>query len=385
MTPMSFGARVDAWLLRNGVWMLPGVLVLLAVAMAVTARLSISEVDPVRMAVLPHNAAPIRIGSPVPPAQSAAPAESTERLSGTASREGQVEVCGFGWLPVAPDGSPDADLAALPAVSAARRQLVEALTARGDDFVLSAAAGFAFDREPVTRHAELLQLARKAGTSRDPRLYALAWRACRSASQAGGDCALLGIEQWLRLDEGNAVPWLHALDVAVRRGDAPAQAEALRGIAAARRSDERPFALPAAIADLAGTDATGVLAAWTLGVDAIGAASAQPAPFAAAVASCRDAALAEAGRPQACEAIADLLIDRSDSHAAFVAGSEVARQLGRDAARLDIASREVSLGMAEALAPAYDCARLSRDLARWQGGAAMGQVVMLRQRGGKGR
>lgn len=380
---MNAGARVDAWLLRNGVWVLPGALVVTAIAMGVAARWSVAAGgDGVPMSVLPHagvdsSALAARIGSPVPPVDADRSFDRTVPMP----RDGQVEVCGLGWLAATADGAPDADLAATPAISAARRQLVDSLASRGDAFVHAAVAGFAFDREPVSREPALRQLARLASTGSDPRVYALAWRSCRQAPEAGGDCALLDLAQWSRLDDGNALPWLHALEAASKRGDTGARDDALFRIASARRSDERPFAIPAAIADLAATDAAGVLAAWTLGVDAIGAASAQPAPFAAVVASCRGTALMEPGRMPTCGAIAELLVERSDSHAAFIAGIEIARQLGRDAASLDLAAREVSLGMAEATVPAYDCARLGRDLARWQGGAAIGQVAMLRQRG----
>lgn len=384
MAAMNAATRIDAWLARNGVWFMPATLGAFAVLMLATVLLERGRIDEAPAVVLPHRsvATAARRGTPVPPADTARD-EVPTLPSAISSREGQVEVCSVGWTGVDAAGGAALDAVAdAPAVAGQRREIVRLLGASGDTFgrasqlllASSAAASSAGPRTPLQRLVE------QATATSDPRVYAMAFRRCQAVTAGTDDapmCRSLSASQWSRLDDGNALPWLYVLDEAMRRGDSAARDDALFRIARARRMDRRAYAVAAAVADVAGRDDAALVAAWTLGLDAIGL-DAAAIPFSPLTDACRDATLASGDRRETCGDVADLLLERSDSLDAWVAGAVIARSLGRDTRSIDETTQRATDALSATGVRAYDCQHLRRELARWQSGAAVGQMAALR-------
>ena len=292
-----------------------------------------------------------------------------------------IEVCGVGWVP--PDASGAADLAAVTGdrdVLASQRALLDALRQReGEDgdamaTVLelqgagrdnaagtpqqalmacaiaasapssaTSCAGRQEDRQLAGTLVE--RLAKRAAATSEPRVYALAMQSCRWAS-VQGSCALLNLDQWARVDDGNALPWLYILQRARERNDAEQVEEALYRIGAATRYDTGSFSIAGKVAERAGATEVDVVAALLLGVDAIGVAATRNDPFQGLAQVCSGAALADANRRQACELAAETLTERSDSLAAVGVGASIGRRLGWAGDRVD-KLRGLSLAAAE--------------------------------------
>jgi len=285
------------------------------------------------------------------------PAFSSSRPSGSEL----IEVCGLGWVEPNASGVWDtAAVSAVPDVLASQRAVLDSI--RRNDGDLGAAIATVLELHGAARedHAAspasalrctgsecasgepgrqlaaglLEQLAKQATATLDARVYAMALKECESAP-AQGSCALLNLEQWARLDDGNAMPWLHLLQRARQRNEAAQIHEALYRIGAAARFDARPFAAAGSVADHAGPSDLDVMAAQLLAVDAFMQASARQPAFQALTLVCTGAALADANRRQACDSAAATLAERSDSLLAVVVGATLGRRLGWPDDRID--------------------------------------------------
>jgi hypothetical protein len=301
---------------------------------------------------------------PASPSPGSVPEDAGAALPTTgASGTELIEVCGVGWVP--PDASGAADRAAVAAdrdVLASQRTLLDALRSRDGEvgqamatvlelhgagrenpdgnpmqalFCATAGAAACAGREEDRTLALSLieQLAKRAAATGDAHVYLLALQECRWAS-GKGSCALLNAEQWARLDDGNAAPWLHILQRARDRKDAAQVEEALYRIGAATRYETRMFALAGKVADRVGASDVDIVAALLLAFDA---AVIPPLfdPFAALTEACMGSALADANRRQACELAAETLAERSDTLGAVAIGAAIGRRLGWPADRVD--------------------------------------------------
>ncbi|HZW74623.1 MAG TPA: hypothetical protein VFF43_13810, partial [Caldimonas sp.] len=192
---------------------------------------------------------------PAAAASDAAAADANSALPPTAASGTElIEVCGVGWVP--PDATGAADLAAVAAdrdVLASQRAVLDALRRRdgevGDAMAIvlelfgagrdnpvgtpwtallcasapsasspaSACAGHDEDRQLAKTLVE--RLAKLATATSDPGVYALAMQQCQWV-KGEGSCALLNFDQWARVDDGNALPWLYILQRARDRNDA---------------------------------------------------------------------------------------------------------------------------------------------------------------------
>lgn len=408
-----WGARVDGWLVRHMAWLAPAVLLAVVASAAATIvwqRTAASATDDrVTLSAAAGEGGTLRGGTPVPPAETLSaplPALSPPAAAGTL----QVAVCAVGWVDArGADGAPDlAAIASAPAVAAAQRSLRQTLAAAapagngvprpaadGDDgpralaLAVEARAMPSPSPPPSPSSASpdpLQALAVLATTTRDARTYALAWRACAAAEPQAPACASLGIAQWARLDDGNALPWAYALVEAADGRDPASTAardEALFRIASARRAEERPFAAAAALADIAGRGDLDVLAAWTLGqavlppgLSALPSASAKPsraAPWPAVQQACQGAG---GERARSCRQIAELLLGQGDTLLAHRTGLALARGAGLDVAAQEAIADRAEAARAAAATGAWDCARMRADLSRWQAGAAAGEPAL---------
>jgi hypothetical protein len=311
---------------------------------------------------------------PAAPSSETANADANRSLAPTAASGTElIEVCGVGW--VAPDASGAADRAAVGAdndVLASQRALLDAVRRKDGDVgeamatvlelqgagresaagtplqalmlcsaapassSIAACAGRDEDRQRAAALVE--RLAKRATATSEPRVYALAMQQCQWAKGAGS-CALLNVDQWARVDDGNALPWLYILQRARDRND-PAQAEeALHHIGAAARFEVASYAIAGRVADVADASDVDVIAALLAAVDAVNIAASRIEPYAALNNVCKSTSLADANRRQACERAAETLTDRSDSPMAVVAGAEIGRGIGWPAERVDALRR----------------------------------------------
>ena len=332
-----------------------------------------------------------------------------------------IEVCGVGWVP--PDASGAADRAAVsaePDVLASQRALLDALRRRdgevGDAMAtvlelqgagrdsaagtplqalmlcngptaassIATCAGRNDDRQRAAALVE--QLARRASATTEPRVYALAIQQCQW-TKGQGSCALLNVDQWARVDDGNALPWLYVLQRARDRNDPAQIEEALHHIGAAARFEAASYAIAGRVADLAGAGDVDAIGALLVAVDAVNIAASRIDPYAALNNVCKGASLADANRRQECERAAETLTDRSDSPMAVLAGAEIGRAVGWPAERVEALRRlaNSSSAMDEAnprtLAAAElpsSCRSARRILASFSRKAKEGEVQAVR-------
>ena len=292
-----------------------------------------------------------------------------------------IEVCGIGGVP--PDATGAADLAAVAGrrdVLASQRAVLETLRDRdgqvGDAMAIvlelfgggrdnpagtpwaallcasapssimspvAACAGRNDDRLLATSLIE--RLARLATATSEPGVYALAMQQCQWV-KGDGSCALLNVDQWARLDDGNAAPWLYILQRARDRNDAAQVEEALYHIGAATRYEAEPYAIAGKVAERAGASDIDVVAALVLGEEAIGAGWMRLESFTALTRICTGPTLDDANHQQACEHAAETLTERSDSLSAIVAGASIGRRLGWPVERVN-ALRGLQLASAD--------------------------------------
>jgi len=225
-------------------------------------------------------------------------------------------------------------------------------------------------------------LAQQAASATDPRVYALAFRACLVAKPAPASCAALSSQQWAGLDAGNGVPWVYAFAQARAANDAAGQAEALGQLAAATRFDDKQFAAAASVSAHASDDDQDLAAASDLAVEAIGRSFAEITPVNALLDACRSNAGGDASRAQQCQAISDTMFDHTDSvilHA--MAGVLQFRTTGdhtkRDAARAERAQ------VAQAWSPATgfsECGALRETLKLVRRQGEIGELEESRER-----
>jgi hypothetical protein len=178
-------------------------------------------------------------------------------------------------------------------------------------------------------------LARLATTTTDPKVYSMAWRACKPHASVGV-CALVSAEQWARLDPDNGTPWLHILAQASARGNKAAAEHALFRLAEAKRGDSGFFDATGAILAAAGDDPTTTLGSLDLTVTMIGFEGAVGLPsHQTLVNACKGPALADPNRQQTCNNVAEYLVSRSDLLLDRAIGISVGRQAGWSSDRVD--------------------------------------------------
>lgn len=324
-------------------------------------------VVPLRLAQWPQDASTtIDHASPIEVVATAAP-----RAHGAE----QIEMCGIGWIDVKADGNvDDAALQSAPAFQSARRRLLEAMRVAPDEFSRAAASWL----DPSDDG-----LVKRALSTTDPRVYALAFRACVNQPERGA-CAMLNAARWAQIDEGNASPWLFVLDEAARRKDEAAVADALFHIASARRFDDRYFASAGAIEARVGSLDIDTSAALVLSIETMGMAAAQSAPLPAVMQACRGAAIGDANRRQLCEGAAEAMAERSDSLILRQIGIGMGRRLGWREERVDAMAGEISAWMNADPSSAFDeqtssCTGMKKLLRRFARQASIGEVDFMHE------
>ena len=358
---------------------------------------------------------PSLLSSLLEPAPAQQPAPRPEAmLPVPAHGADEVQLCGGAWFKLQADGTPDRDdLMRAARLPEARQQTIAALRAHPD--ALSRATGLwlemmqSSDRKAASLTAAAgcdtadcpippqlapnvdpevagwrNSLARMALSSNDPRVYVLALHACAGGLREAGACQLLSVAQWARLDPDNAAPWFDMLAAATAASDPAAQDEALHHIATARRSDQRVLAMPAAVLAAAPSDEASTQAAVLLVAEAIGFQAAVAVPgYGPVFTLCKGPALLDANRRQTCSAIAETMVERSDTLLERGIGRKIGREVGWPADRFDRIGGEISDYQSHALA-AFDltsaaCAPLWRFLDFVRRNARIGETGALRE------
>ena len=198
----------------------------------------------------------------------------------------------------------------------------------------SSAAGHA-PEPPAAREARDA-LAHMATTTRDSFVYGLAAQACRlgDTQRHPGACQLLSYEQWTRIDPQNAAPWLFLAAQAQRHHDTEGYANAMRQVALARHIDLSFEKLPAVMLARVPADADATTQ-YGFNSLAYGITAAMPFQgYQTIMRYCGAPALDDANRRQSCEAIAGLLLERSNTLLDFSVGLSLAKRLSWPAPRI---------------------------------------------------
>ncbi len=263
------------------------------------------------------------------PRQPALPVPASRRAAAEpeAAAVGDVDVCGYGTVTPADD-----DFSGLLSVPGARRkaalQAAQArLLASADEEVRAAGLLIAGEGE---------RLAVEAAATRHPAVYAMALQACRQS--AAPACALLSIEQWARLDAGNAVPWLALAAAAAQRGDSAGETEAMGRAAMAGRFEGPASRLPALIDRGLGPHVPALQRTLALMAGWQAQSASDDAAGPQALRHCGPDA--PPGRRPLCEVLARQLVSHAERVDDFAAGVAIAGHLGWPAARLQALQRE---------------------------------------------
>jgi hypothetical protein len=226
-------------------------------------------------------------------------------------------------------------------------------------------------------------------TTADARIYALAFRACRSSSTMAdasapqaGSCAALSVRRWIELDPDNAAPWLFAFSQAVTAGDATGQQEALTHMASASRFDDRLYLPAGAVAAHASGEEDMLAADHDLSRQAFQKTVGLFDPVGPLMQACRDKAGGDANRTQECEAIGDLMADHGDSLLLQVFGGALHFQATGDASRRD-RYRAERTELSKHWSPATgmsECQVLRDDLKSIARSAQIGELAAARER-----
>ncbi len=313
-------------------------------------------------------------------------AEPTMPIASGGQGNERVDVCGLGWVEAGADGSVDAEtLARMPALVAARSRLLASLASSDDAFERAASLWLkTTDPASATLAGDFReQLALSAMTTSDPRLYAMAFKTCMTATDAAS-CALLNARRWAQLDGGNGEPWIFVLDEALTRKDRPQADDALFHLAASERFDDRFFAVPALFAARTFASDTLLLAAHELAFDALALAATAVPPLQAVLDACRPSALAETDRRQRCDTIAATFVDRSDTLLFATIGARLGRSFGWPPKRLESIAA-LSSASDESMSPRqidsspYACRRVAALLDRLGRQKAIGEVRFARE------
>ena len=236
-----------------------------------------------------------------------------------------------------------------------------------------------------TPAARVDALVRDATTSDDPRVYGLAYQACHSSVMSYDkvtpsplrSCAPLNAAEWARLDPGNAVPWVYALNRADEAGDAAAQRDAMDRIAASSRVDLRPFAGAAAISQLQISSPADLAAQQDAAMRAM---SHESPSWLSLTRRCRAGAAGDAALASWCARVATLMFE-SPNYGPRAIGGSMHKLLTDDTSWLDRAHQDMALLVERAKSEEDDapCTGERRTLKHFVRVAAIGEIGLVRE------
>lgn len=217
-------------------------------------------------------------------------------------------------------------------------------------------------------------------------MYGLAYQTChrftalhgKPVSQPSSTCARLNEAQWARLDPGNALPWIYALNRADQAGDAAAQRDAMDRIAASSHVDLWPFAGAAAVSRLPLQNPADLAAQHDAAMRAL---SFEMPGWQALTQRCKDGAGGDAALASWCARVATLMFENTNDFWPHLIGGAMHRLLTGDKSWSDRAHDDARL-MAERVkseevdAPCASERQTLKHLARI---GAIGQLGLVRE------
>lgn len=299
----------------------------------------------------------------------------SDQMKGTARMltHPDPRVVAAGWLQAERQGRP-----ALGALHRAERAACRA------DRACEAEA----DARSGTRLRDLTQMARDplaalAVSSGDAAIYAHAARACASEPRVAGHCAQVSTAQWTRLEPDNMDAWLQLADEAQARRDDAAVAEALHRAALAPRQETHLALRFDALQATAVPDTHPASRSLAL-TELIGASLAASRPgMTAVLAHCQADRLADANRHQACDALAEALVERGATFQDLDVGLTLGSRLRWPGERIAAlrTDREAMLALAEASVSTdqpLGCAAIERLEAHLAERSRLGELAAVR-------
>jgi hypothetical protein len=304
-----------------------------------------------RQAVRPPSAVtPVaQLTLPVPqrPASLAMPSVEVARKI---DHSGEIEVCGVGKVRIDPD-----DWTATGKVLDAltRKSRIRWLAAlRNSDDYRARAAGLYLEgvldrdeprKDPDAARDELVQLAL---VTKDPGIFALANIRCIKAAEdpALGACPQLSLDAWARADSDNAVPWLQLAAKARNENNSSAEAAAFAHAAQAHHYESYSWSLFSFAQSEMPGDATAA-DRWFLTSDLIGVQAAMPMPFQPLSQYCSREAMSDATVHEQCNAVADLLVNKTKTLLELSMGKSLGVRLGWPAEITDKLTQQLHASM----------------------------------------
>ena len=265
---------------------------------------------------------------------------------------GEIDVCGVGKVKLDRDDWTATGKYFDALTKKSRTRWLSALRS-SDDYRARAAGLYLEDmlehdappKDPEAARDELVQLA--VGT-KDPAVYALAYSKCTIkgvedlASQ--GACPQLSLDEWTRADSDNAVPWLELAAKARRDKNVAAEAAAFAHAAQAHQYESYgwslfSFAQPALPSNITAADR------WFLTVEVIGVEAATPTPYVPLFQYCSRDAMADAAAHQQCNALAELMVNKSATLLEFSMGKSLGARVGWPAEMMGHLKQEMQASM----------------------------------------
>ena len=302
----------------------------------------------------PSLAVDVILTPPSPPAfEAAAPASAGETASASfqAETEGEVQLCGGGWVRI--DGPQGEDLLAKaaddklkivlqPTLSIMRSSLDERAQAAAlyYEAALVRHRSHRSDqcktvdecRQSVQAHMQVSEpnrdaLALLAQSTSDPTVYAWAVAACGQARGAAA-CQLVSTAQWARLDPQNAVPWLVVAEEAREQGDTAAVDDAMFHVASAVRYDAGEARIASTLLDHVPAGEANLLGADWMAAEGITFSQADSSFEWPILQYCHAKLLEDPNRRDLCDRIANLAAERSTSLATRSLAFGIGKRLG---------------------------------------------------------
>lgn len=268
-----------------------------------------------------------------------------------------VEVCGVGRVPLELMTGPALE-ATIVALTDAALRLHRSRRDLGDDD-WGRAIGLRLELQHGQTDAAkpaLADLTTLASTTRDPRVYALAWEACLPGPSGAPHAACAGLKtrRWAQLDPGNAVPWMAVASDAAEQGDTAGVDEAMHRVASAERVDSGWMSMSAHVLARLDPALHPVLRlAMVQAVVSTDIARHQPS-YITILKHCDDDALRDANRRERCAAISRVLSERGQTAMDIAMAVALARRLGMPAQaveRLHALAHAVTLAIGEQTGP----------------------------------
>jgi hypothetical protein len=264
---------------------------------------------------------------------------------------GEIEVCGVGKVKLDRDDWTATGKYFDALTKKSRMRWLSAL--RNSDDYRARATGLylegILDRDAAQKDAEAArdELVQLAVGTKDPAVYALAYTKCIKGVEdtaLPGACPQLSLDAWTRADSDNAVPWLQLAAKARREGDGAAEAAAFAHAAQAHQYEPYnwslfSFAQAAMPADVTAADR------WHLTITVIGVEAAMPMPYLTQFQYCSRDAMTDATVRRQCNALAELMVNKTTTLLEFGVGKSLGARVGWPAELIDRLTQQLQASM----------------------------------------